>query len=65
MEQLIQLLNSQYSMSTFRHTVCDIFVLLTLGHLLPMGSEEREVLKVESILVAILPSCQYMKNIAL
>ena len=29
--------------------------------LLPTGSEEREVLRVGSILVAILPSCQYME----
>ena len=29
--------------------------------LLPTGSEEREVLVVGSIPVAILPSCQYMK----
>ena len=34
-------------------------------HLLPTGSEEREVLGVGSVLDAILPSCQYMKNIAL
>ena len=33
--------------------------------LLPTGSEEKEVLGVGSIPVAILPSCQYMKNIAL
>ena len=31
--------------------------------LLPSGSEEREVLGVWSIPVAILPSCQDMKNI--
>ena len=30
-------------------------------YLLPTGSEEREVLGVGSIPVAILPSCQYMK----
>ena len=29
-------------------------------YLLPIGSEEREVLGVGSIHVAILPSCQYM-----
>ena len=34
-------------------------------HLLPIGSEEREVLGVGSIPVAILPSCQDMKTIAL
>ena len=34
-------------------------------HLLPIGSEEREVLGVGSIPVAILSSFQYMKNIAL
>ena len=33
--------------------------------LLPTGSEEREVLGVGSIPVAILPSCQDMKPIAL
>ena len=33
--------------------------------LLPTGSEEREVLKVGSIPVAILSSCQDMKSIAL
>ena len=30
-------------------------------YLLPTGSDEREVLGVGSIPVAILPSCQYMK----
>ena len=34
-------------------------------YLLPTGSEEREVLGVGSIHVAILPSCQYMINIVL
>ena len=34
-------------------------------HLLPTGSEEREVFGVGSIPVAILPSCQDMKSIAL
>ena len=34
-------------------------------YLLPIGSEEREVLGVRSIPVAILPSCQDMKTIAL
>ena len=33
--------------------------------LLPTGSEEREVLRVGSIPVVILPSCQSMKVIAL
>ena len=33
--------------------------------LLPTGSEEREVLGVGSIPVALLPSCQYMEIIAL
>ena len=33
--------------------------------LLPTGREGREVLGLGSILVAILPSCQDMKNIAL
>ena len=34
-------------------------------YLLPTGGEEREVLGVGSIPVAILPSCQDMKTIAL
>ena len=34
-------------------------------NLLPTGSEEREVLVIGSIPVAILPSCHYMKTIAL
>ena len=34
-------------------------------HLLPTGSEEKEALGVGSIPVAILPSCQNMKVIAL
>ena len=34
-------------------------------HLLPSGSEERGVLGVGSMPVAIFPSCQYMKTIAL
>ena len=36
-----------------------------VGDLLPTGSEEREVLGVGSIPVAILPSCQDMKTITL
>ena len=36
-----------------------------LYHLLPTGSEERDVLGVWSIPVAILPSCQDIKTIAL
>ena len=39
--------------------------IYTCVHLLPTGSEEREVLEVRSIPVAILPSCQYMNSIAL
>ena len=35
------------------------------NNLLPTGSEERGVLGVGSISVAILPSCQDMKNVAL
>ena len=38
---------------------------INLGTLLPTGSEEREVLGVASIPVAILPSCQDRKSIAL
>ena len=46
--------------------VCGRYFLLhsplqVLLILLPTGSEEREVLGVGSIPVAILPSCQYMK----
>ena len=37
------------------------FVIPRPRVLLPTGSEEREVFGVESIFVAILPSCQYMK----
>ena len=37
----------------------------TYNYLLPTGSEEREVLWVRSIPVAILPSCQDMKTIAI
>ena len=37
----------------------------TMQHILPTGSEEREVLGVGSIPVAILPSCQDMKTITL
>ena len=33
--------------------------------LLPTGSEEREIFWMGSIPVAILPSCQYVENIAL
>ena len=35
------------------------------AHLLPTGSEKKGVLEVGSIPVAILPSCQYIKIIAL
>ena len=35
------------------------------GILLPTGSEVRKVFRVESIPVAIFPSCQDMNNIAL
>ena len=45
---------------SLRHALCHIFVTL-----LPTGSEEREVLGVRSIPVAILPSCHDMKTIAL
>ena len=38
---------------------------LKKAHLLPTGSEEREVLGVGSTPVAILTSCQDMKTIAL
>ena len=49
----------------------DVYCLLLqiiaeiISNLLPTGSEEREVLGVGSIPVAILPSCQDMKTIAL
>ena len=39
--------------------------LLSTSVLLPTGSEERGVLGVGSISVAMLPSCQDMKTIAL
>ena len=32
------------------------------GHLLPTGSDDREVLGVVSIRIAIIPSRQYMQN---
>ena len=35
--------------------------LVVLFYLLPTGSKERDVFGVESIPVAILPSCQYIK----
>ena len=38
---------------------------LIFADLLPTGGEEREVLGVGTINVAILPSCQHMKTIAL
>ena len=41
--------------------MCGVWIMII--HLLPTGSEEREVLAVGSIPVAILPSCQYMTNI--
>ena len=44
-------------------THCVIFQQSYINILLPSGSEEREVLGVGSIPAAILPSCQYMKNI--
>ena len=37
----------------------------THRHLLPTGSKEREVLRVRSIPVAILPSCQVVKTVDL
>ena len=40
---------------------CTIYSQRVAGPLLPIGSEEREVLGVGSIHVAILLSCQYMK----
>ena len=36
--------------------------IIVLGHLLPTGSEEHEVLQTGSIPVAILPSCQDIKK---
>ena len=38
---------------------------MQICHLLPTGSEEMGVMGVESIPVAKLPYCQYMKTIAL
>ena len=50
----------------------DIYLLNPIGgldvvvhYVLPIGSEEREVLGFGSIPAAILPSCQDMKTIAL
>ena len=45
-----------------KFTACECCWYVTL---LPAGSEEREVLGVGSIPVAILPSCQDMKTIAI
>ena len=42
-----------------------MLIILLQTNLLPTGSEEREVLGVGSITVAILPSCQNMKIIVL
>ena len=55
------------------NSVCSIMIIIFnhiklstfTVHMLPTGSEEREVLGVGSIPVAILPSCQDMKTIAL
>ena len=44
-------------------SLCKISIITI--HLLPTGSEERGVVGVGSILVAIHPSCQNMKTIAL
>ena len=42
-----------------------ILSIMKTIYLLPTGSEEREVLGFGSIPVGLLPSCQYVKNIAL
>ena len=52
----MHMLDMQYFAVTSLDLVGDLI-------LLPTGSEEREVLGVGGILVAILPSCQFMKNI--
>ena len=44
---------------------CDMGRGVIKMDVIPTRSEEREVLGVGSIPDAILPSCQYMKNIAL
>ena len=46
--------------------ICNISTFLHCPNvnLLPTGSEEKEVLEVGSIPVALLPSCQDMKTIA-
>ena len=46
------------------HIYRPIYIYIYI-YLLPTGSEEREVLGVGSIPVAILPFCQDMKTIAL
>ena len=38
-----------------------MYIVISIAYLLPTGSEEREVLGLGSILVAILPSCLYME----
>ena len=43
----------------------NVYIIGIMHPLLPTGSEEREVLGVGSIPVAIVPSCQFMKTIAL
>ena len=43
----------------------NLVALSELDYYPPAGSEEREVLGIGSIPVAILPSCQDMKTIAL
>ena len=40
---------------------CNKYGLINSNNLLPNGREERGVLRVGGIPVAILPSCQYMK----
>ena len=55
----------KYYHTCFKHETIFQRVIWVKIHLLPTGSEEREVLGVGSIPVAILPSCQDMKTIAL
>ena len=56
---------SMLDFSIFNIAPSFLYTRAILGNLLPIGSEEREVLGVGRTTVAILPSCQDMKTIAL
>ena len=59
----VAVVNSSWC-SCVDETNFNVYYHIFITYLLPTGSEEREVLEVGSIPVAILLSCQYMKNIA-